>query len=313
VLEILAISNTAAMDDAAEVALEGERLAFSTDSFVVKPIFFPGGDIGSLCISGTVNDLLMKGARPACLSLSLVLEEGFPMPDFVRILESIRRTTEEAGVRIVTGDTKVVHRGEADRIFINTAGVGTIPPGIEIGGSLARPGDAVIVSGGIGEHGIAVMTERSGLRLGGDISSDAAPLNEIVLPLLERFGRAVHVLRDPTRGGTAASLNEIARDSHICITIEESIVPVIGQVRTVCELLGLDPFHLPSEGRFLAFTDGAVTGEVVDCLRRDLDCPLAAAIGRVGGDEAGAVLLHTTSGGNRLLDMPEGELLPRIC
>jgi len=312
-LKYLDSPELAPLDDAAELRIEGDRLAFSTDSFVVKPLFFPGGDIGSLAVSGTVNDLLMKGARPAYLSLGLVLEEGLPIADLARILESIQRTSQAAEVSVVTGDTKVVPRGEADGVFINTAGIGSILPETNVGGSNARPGDAVIVSGGIGEHGIAVMTERNGLKLGGDIASDAAPLNRVVLPILERFGGAVHVLRDPTRGGVAASLNEIADASHVEIALEESAVPVREQVNAVCELLGFDPLYVPCEGRFLAVVDGAVADGVVELLRAELDCPLATRIGEVSPSDAGLVQLHTTSGGRRILDMPAGELLPRIC
>ena len=301
------------LDDAAEVVGGGERMAFSTDSFVVKPIFYPGGDIGSLAVSGTVNDLLMKGARPAYLSLAFVLEEGFPMADLVRILESIKRTCEQAEVSVVTGDTKVVSRGEADGVFINTAGVGSILPGVNLGGRNARVGDAIIVSGGIGEHGIAVMAERNGLKLGGDIASDAAPLNNVVLPMLERFRGVVHVLRDPTRGGLAASLNEIARASEVGLTVDESLVPVREPVNAVCDLLGFDPLYVPCEGRFLAIVDAKVADEVVTVLRAELNCPRATRIGEVGDASGGLVQLRTASGGRRILDMPAGELLPRIC
>lgn len=312
-LKYLDSPELAPLDDAAELRMDGDRLAFSTDSFVVKPLFFPGGDIGSLAVSGTVNDLLMKGARPTYLSLGLMLEEGFPVGDLTRILESIRRTSEAAAVSVVTGDTKVVPRGEADGVFINTAGVGSILPQVHISGRNARAGDVVIVSGGIGEHGVAVMAERNGLKLGGDIASDAAPLNRVVLPLLERFGEAVHSLRDPTRGGVAASLNEIAEASRVEIVLEEAAVPVREPVNAVCELLGFDPLYVPCEGRFLAVVDAAIAEETVELLRGELGCPQARRIGSVGDAEEGAVQLRTTSGGSRILDMPAGELLPRIC
>jgi len=312
-LKYLDSEELAPLDDAAELAVDGGRLAFSTDSFVVKPVFYPGGDIGSLAISGTVNDLLMKGARPSHLSLGFVLEEGFLVDDLMRILESIRQTCREAQVGIATGDTKVVNRGDVDGIFINTAGIGSILPGVSLSGRNAKPGDVVIVSGGIGEHGIAVMAERNGLKLGGDIASDVMPMNEIVLPLLERFAGSVHALRDPTRGGLAASLNEIAEASGVGIVLEESAVPVREPVQAVCELLGFDPLHVPCEGRFLAVVDASVADAVVELLRNELACPLAAKIGDVADSEGGFVQLHTTSGGRRVLDMPAGELLPRIC
>ncbi len=301
------------LDDAAELVMEGNNIAFSTDTFVVKPVFFPGGDIGSLAVSGTVNDLLMKGARPAFLSLSFVLEEGFLFEDLERILESIRRTSQQANVRIVTGDTKVVGRGEADSIFINTAGVGNILPGVNISGENAKPGDAVIVSGTIGRHGIAVLAERNGLNLKGNIISDASPLNDVVLPLLGRFKEAVHTLRDPTRGGVATTLNEIARSSNIGIILDESSIPVDETVNAVCDLLGFEPLYLPCEGRFFALVERSSAGEVLAFLTSDTGCSEAAIIGEVTHSTPGVVQLRTTSGGLRILDMPSGEMLPRIC
>ena len=303
----------AGLDDAAVLQMEGKKIAFSTDTFVVKPIFFPGGDIGSLAVSGTVNDLLMQGAKPSYLSLGLILEEGLPLDDLKRILESIHRTSEEADVRIVTGDTKVVNHGDADSIFINTAGVGSILPGIAVSGTNARAGDKVIVSDTIGRHGIAVMAERNGLTLKGDITSDAAPLNHSVLPLLNRFKESIHVLRDPTRGGVATTLNEIASASSVGIIVDESSIPVDGTVQSVCELLGFEPLYLPCEGRFLAFVDGASAEDVCTFLRTETGCAGASIIGEVHDSAPGAVQLRTVSGGLRILDMPSGELLPRIC
>jgi len=301
------------LDDAAELTIENNRLAFTTDTFTVKPIFFPGGDIGSLAVSGTVNDILMKGARPLYLSLGFVIEEGFMLRDLARILKSIQQTCRQASVSVVTGDTKVVGKGELDGIYINTTGIGSILPGISVSGDNAREGDIVLVSGDIGDHGIAVMTERNGLKLDGNILSDAAPLNDAVLPLLERFGDAVHVLRDPTRGGIATTLNEIAVSSAVTVSVDELTVPVSEQVHTVCELLGFDPFYLPCEGRFLAFVDPAVADETVSFLQADNKCPGVAVIGKVTDSSSGEVLLKTLSGGQRILDMPAGELLPRIC
>lgn len=312
-LKHLDSAELANLDDAAELLVDKSRLAFSTDTFVVKPIFFPGGDIGSLAVSGTVNDVLMKGGRPLYLSLGFVIEEGFPMGDLTRILESIRATAEEAEVSVVTGDTKVVGRGEADGIFINTTGVGIILPGVNVGGKKARVGDAIIVSGDIGAHGIAVMAERNGLKLEGDIKSDAAPLNRVVLPLLARFEGAVHVLRDPTRGGVGTALNEIAVSSKVGIVLEEAAIPVSEPVTAVCDILGLDPLYLPCEGRFLAFVDPAVAGEVLSFLSSLEQCSSASKIGEVKGSSSGEVQLITVTGGKRLLDMPAGEMLPRIC
>ena len=312
ILSISSPDSGSSMDDAAELKTGG-RIAFTTDTFVVKPIFFPGGDIGDLAVSGTVNDLLMKGARPSYLSMGLVLEEGLPMADLERILGSIRTACEEAGATIVTGDTKVVNRGDADSIFINTAGVGDILPGINISGTNARPGDAVIVSGTVGRHGIAVMAERNGLNLTGDITSDAAPLTKQVLPLLERFGQSVRVLRDPTRGGVATTLNEIARTSNVGITVDETSVPVDDTVNAVCELLGFEPMYLPCEGRFLAFVDAGIASDIVAFLASETDCRRPSIIGEVTKETQGIVQLRTLSGGLRILDMPSGELLPRIC
>ena len=303
----------AQLDDAAELTLESQAIAFTTDTFVVKPIFFPGGDIGGLAVSGTVNDLLMKGARPWCLSLGLILEEGFPMAHLERILESIRRTCNLAGVRVVTGDTKVVGRGEADGVYINTAGLGYILPGVTVGGANARDGDAVIVSGAVGRHGVAVMAERHGLHLRSPVRSDAMPLTGIVVPLLEHFPRVVHVLRDPTRGGMAATLNEIAAQSRAGMVITESAVPVDDNVTAVCDLLGFDPFYLPCEGRFIAIVESAAAGDILAFLTSLDGCTEPALIGNVTCDPPGEVHLLTTAGSRKLLDLPTGELLPRIC
>jgi len=313
ILRCSGAEDTADMDDAAALTIDGVGIAFTTDTFVVKPLFFPGGDIGSLAVSGTANDLLLKGAHPLYLSLSFVLEEGFSIDSFERILESKRRTAVDAGVSIVTGDTKVVGRGEADSIFINTSGVGRMLPGVHVSGNNAQPGDVVLVSGSVGRHGIAVMAERNGLNLKGDIGSDAAPLTGAVLTMLEQFPGAVHTLRDPTRGGVATTLNEIARASRVGITIDESSVPVDETVNVVCELLGFEPLYLPCEGRFLAFVDKSSSGEVLAFLKTEAGCTKAAVVGEVTTSSPGAVQLKTSSGGLRILDMPSGELLPRIC
>lgn len=301
------------LDDAAALDLSSTCVAFTTDSFVVKPLFFPGGDIGSLAVSGTVNDLLMKGAIPEHLSLSFIIEEGLPLDDFERIVRSIADTCRKANVRIVTGDTKVVGHGEADGIFINTAGLGCIVPGVEISGTKAAAGDAVIVSGGIGRHGLAVMAERNGLQLTGDIASDAAPLNAAVIPLLEQFGVSIHVLRDPTRGGVATTLGEIASASQVEITLDEETLPIDDPVQAISDLLGFDPLYLPCEGRFLAIVKDEISTEFISRLNGDLGCPAAVRIGTVHVSQRAGVSLRTLTGGRRNLDLPVGELLPRIC
>lgn len=305
--------NDAGFDDAAEITLHDGPLAFSTDSFVVKPLFFPGGDIGSLAVSGTVNDILMKGAKPYCLSLALIIEEGFPLAELKTIVKSLADTAKIADVRIVTGDTKVVGRGEIDGLVINTSGIGEILPNASISGVNARPGDVLLVSGEVGNHGIAVMAERNGLKLKGNIASDAAPLNASVIPMLERFGESVHVLRDPTRGGVAATINEIAEASKVTVLLDESSLPVGREVEAVSELLGFDPLYLPCEGRFLAFVDGGKAESILRFLREDAGCPDATQIGTVTETSNGEVLMTTVSGGQRIIDMPAGELLPRIC
>lgn len=313
ILRYLDAPELANLDDAAELVIPHNRIAFSTDTFVVKPIFFPGGDIGSLAVSGTVNDILMKGARPLFLSLGLVLEEGFLIHDLRTILQSIKQACDYAGVKVVTGDTKVVGKGDLDGICINTSGIGSILPGVDVSGSYAKTGDSVIVSGDIGAHGIAVMVKRNGLHLKGDIKSDAKPLTGEVLPLLERYADSIHVLRDPTRGGVAATLNEIADSSGVRIYLDESAIPVNDWVKSVCELLGFDPLYLPCEGRFLVFVDSSASVEVMSFMRDTCGCHDVSVIGTVDNESSGEVLLRTISGGVRILDMPVGELLPRIC
>lgn len=300
------------LDDAAELP-GAERLAFTTDSFTVKPLFFPGGDIGSLAVSGTVNDLLMKGARPRHLSLGMIIEEGLPLADFERILTSIAEACREAGATIETGDTKVVAKGEADGIYINTSGVGPIFPGVMISGTRAKPGDAVLVSGDIGRHGLAVMAERHGLELAEGICSDAAPLTAAVLPLLECHPASLHVLRDPTRGGVATTLCEIASASGVRIELAEAEIPVSPAVVALAELLGLDPLYLPCEGRFLAIVEPDEADAILRLLRSEGGCPGAARIGEVHAADRGEVLKRTVAGGRQILEMPAGDLLPRIC
>ena len=305
-----------ALDDSAVIALEGggqgARLALTTDSYVVDPVFFPGGDIGSLAVNGTVNDLSMVGARPLGITLGLILEEGLAIADLRRILTSVRAAAAEAGVPVVGGDTKVVDRGSADRIFINTSGAGLVPGGLSISSCGARPGDAVILSGTIGDHGIAVLSKREGIDFQTDIVSDTAPLNGLVGAMLAAGG-AVHAMRDPTRGGLATTLNEIAAKSTVGVVIDESAVPVKAQVSEACEMLGLDVFYVANEGKLVAFVPAGDAGAILAAMRRTRYGEAAAIIGRVVDKHPGLVTLDTAVGGNRLLSPLSGELLPRIC
>jgi len=299
------------LDDAAVFKLSG-RLAFTTDSYVVNPIFFPGGDIGTLAVCGTVNDLAMSGASPIYLSLSLIIEEGFLLPDLKKVMTSVQRAAEEANVKIVTGDTKVVNRGNADKLFINTAGIGLVPPGVAISGSGAKPGDKVILSGTIGEHGIAVMSQREGLQFSVPVESDCAPLNKLVLEMLEA-GNNIHCLRDPTRGGLAGALNELARQSRVGINIEEAMIPVQDAILAACELLGFDPLYMANEGKLVAIVPAADTERVLDKMRHNEYGTGSAIIGEVVAEHSGRVVMTTRFGTSRIVDMLVGELLPRIC
>ncbi|MFA5079354.1 MAG: hydrogenase expression/formation protein HypE [Dehalococcoidia bacterium] len=301
----------ARMDDSAVLELSG-RLAFTTDSYVVNPVFFPGGDIGRLAVCGTVNDLSMSGAKPICISLALIIEEGLDIDDLQRIMTSVKDTAAEAGVRIVTGDTKVVERGKADRLFINTSGIGLIEGGADISGSNARPGDKLILSGGIGEHGMAVMSRREGLRLSLPVTSDCAPLNHLVSSMLSA-SKNIHSLRDPTRGGLAATLNEFARQSDAGIMIEEDKIPVHDGVRGACELLGLDPLYIANEGKLIAAVAEADADKVLEAMQKNKYARQAAIIGEVTGEHRGRVVMKTGIGSSRIVDMPVGEILPRIC
>jgi len=299
------------LDDSAVFEASG-YLAFTTDSYVVNPIFFPGGDIGKLSVCGTVNDLSMSGANPLYLSLSLIIEEGFPLNELEQIIQSIKATTEKAGVKIITGDTKVVNRGQADKIFINTSGIGVLSPGINISGANAKVGDEIILSGTIGDHGIAIMSQREGLRFEIPVESDCAPLNELVSQMLAASHR-IRCLRDPTRGGLATALNEFARQSSVGITIEEARIPVKEGVRAACELLGFDPLHIANEGKLIAIVDPNDTSRVLSSMKSNQYGKDAAIIGRVTDAHQGKVVLKTKLGPSRLVDMLSGELLPRIC
>ncbi len=294
------------------------RLAYTTDSYVVDPIFFPGGDIGRLAINGTVNDIAMSGARPVYLSAGFILEEGFPIADLRRVLESMRAAAQEAGVEVVTGDTKVVQRGSADKIFINTSCIGIIESAVRISSSRATPGDKVILSGTLGDHGTTIMIARGELELETDIESDTAPLNSLVNDMLDEAARvgsvdAVHCLRDPTRGGVATTLNEIALGSEVCIEIAEELIPVREEVKGACEILGLDPLYVANEGKLLAVVAGEVADALVARMKRNPYGQGACIIGEVRAEPQGIVAMRTGFGGTRIVDMLVGEQLPRIC
>ncbi|GFE57201.1 hydrogenase expression/formation protein HypE [Geobacter sp. AOG1] len=302
----------AGQNDAAVVEHNGQRLAFTTDSYVVDPIFFPGGNIGSLAVNGTVNDLAMMGARPLFMSVGLILEEGMSRRELAIILAAMREAADRAGVAIVTGDTKVVPRGKADRLFINTSGVGVVENGVEINGCKAQVGDRVIINGTIGDHGIAVLAAREGLELATDIESDCAALNGLVTELLQD-GEALHVLRDPTRGGVATTLKEIAIQSGVTITLREEALPLKSGVRGVCSILGLDPLYVANEGKLLAIVAPDRADAALARMRRHPLGSDAAIIGEVTGASDGRVQLETSVGGVRGVEMLAGEQLPRIC
>jgi len=299
------------MDDSAVLDIRG-RMAFTTDSYVVSPIFFPGGDIGKLAVCGTVNDLSMAGAVPQYLSLSLILEEGFPLSDLEKIVFSIQEAAEEAGVKIVTGDTKVVNRGMADKIFINTSGVGAVPDGVDISGSYARPGDRIILSGTIGDHGIALLSRREGLEFQTSLESDCAPLNRLVKEIIET-SKNVHALRDPTRGGLAGTLCEFARSSGVGIRIEEEKIPVKRAVQAVCELMGFDPLYVANEGKLVALVAPEDAEKVLRKMQGNRYGAEARIIGDVVSEHPRRVVMKTHLGTSRIVEMLMGELLPRIC
>ena len=303
----------ARLHDGAVLTVGGARLAFTTDSFVVRPLFFPGGDIGSLAVHGTVNDLAMCGARPLALSCGLILEEGLEMAVLARVVESMRRAAAAAGVTIVTGDTKVVDRGKGDGVYINTAGIGRIPDGIDISPRRARPGDKVLLSGAIAEHGIAILSVREGLAFEAPIVSDSAALHGLVGPLLAALGERVHVLRDPTRGGVASALNEIAGAAGVAIRLDEATLPVAPAVRGACEILGLDPLYVANEGKAIAIVAREAADEALAIWRRHPLGREAVVIGEVGEGPAGLVTLRSSIGGSRIVDLLTGEQLPRIC
>jgi len=301
------------LEDCAMLGEYAGRIAFSTDSYVVDPLFFPGGNIGELAVHGTINDLAMRGARPIALSLALIIEEGFSLVDLERIIASVGRASEEAGVAIVTGDTKVVPRGKADGLFINTTGIGIASHRHDISGKKAMPGDAVLISGTLADHGITIMSSQAGIAIGGDIASDTQPLHRLVGALLEDDPARVHVLRDPTRGGLATTLCEIAQASKVNITIEEERLPIRPAVNAACELIGLDPLYLANEGKCIIICDQDGAEEVLQLIRRMPEGKDAALIGWVREKGEGRVSLTTRIGGSRLLEPLTGHPLPRIC
>ena len=300
------------LEDAARLQVGGARLALTTDSYVVAPLFFPGGDIGDLAINGTVNDLATSGAIPLFLSAGFILEEGFPVADLTRIVRSMRAAAEAAGVSVVTGDTKVVQKGKADGCYINTAGVGAIEHDLDLGVANARPGDAIIVSGPIGDHGVTIMLARGELDIEADLVSDTAPLNGLVASLLEATS-GVRALRDATRGGVATILNEIAKSADVGVQVSENEIPVRDEVRGAAELLGIDPMYVACEGRLVAVVDGDAADHALAAMRAHPLGEQAAVIGHVTADPPGIVQLKTAFGGSRIVDLLVGDPLPRIC
>jgi hydrogenase expression/formation protein HypE len=302
----------ARLDDQAIVSLDGLRIAFTTDSFVVKPLFFPGGDIGSLAVHGTVNDLAMGGARPLYLSAAFILEEGLAMETLRRVVASLERAAREAGVAVVTGDTKVVERGKADGLFIITTGIGLVPDGVRLSASQAKPGDCVLLSGSIGEHGIAVLAEREGIEFECPVTSDSAPLDTLVRAMLD-VTPAIRCLRDPTRGGLSSALNEIAAQSRVGIHLDERQIPICEEVKGACELLGFDPLYVANEGKLVAIVDRTAAEALLAAMRAHPLGREARMIGTVMEGAPGVVTMRTVLGSTRIVDMLAGDQLPRIC
>ena len=300
------------LDDQAVVNIGGQRVAISTDSFVVHPLFFPGGDIGSLAVHGTVNDLAMGGATPLFLSAAFIIEEGFAIEELRRIVNSLRKAAADAGVQIVTGDTKVVERGKGDGLFINTTGIGLVPEGVNLSANRALPGDKVLLSGSIGDHGIAILAQREGLEFESEVRSDSAALHTLVAGMLSA-SREIRCMRDPTRGGVSSSLNEIAQQSRVGIEIEESLLPVHQEVAGACELLGLDPLYVANEGKLIAIVAPEAADAVLNAMRSHPLGAEAQMIGEVVADHEGMVTMLTPFGTSRIVDMLSGDQLPRIC
>ena len=302
-----------ALNDAAVITIGGTRIAFTTDSFTVSPLFFPGGDIGSLAVHGTVNDVAMMGGIPEFISLAFVIEEGFPADDLRRITESVAEAADRCGVAVVTGDTKVVERGAADGLFINTSGIGLVPPHANVDPKRVAVGDALLINGTIADHGVAVMCAREELDVSGEILSDSAPVAEITSQLVNELGEKVHALRDPTRGGLASTLNEIATQAGVSLEIDQTVLPILPQVAGVCEILGLDPLQVAGEGKVLAFVEGSVADEALTIMKSSSGGQQAAIIGQVISTNHPQVRLRTALGTTRIVEMPAGEILPRIC
>ncbi len=300
------------LGDQAVININGTRVAFTTDSYVVNPIFFPGGSIGDVAVNGTVNDLAVGGARPLYISAGMILEEGMPFEELERVVNDMKNACKQAGVMLVTGDTKVVEKGKGDKIFINTSGIGIIDDGIEISPRRVRAGDKLIVNGPIGEHGIAIMSIREGLEFETEIKSDTAPLNSLVQDMLNA-GKTIHWMRDPTRGGLSSSLNELAKASNKGIVLDESEIPVPESVKAACEILGLDPLYVANEGKLLAVVPAGEADGILDVMHKNPQGKGAKIIGEVVDDHHGYVLLKTSIGGKRVVDMLAGEQLPRIC
>ncbi len=310
--DISSFDDSAVIKFNSELLTPNSKLSITTDSYVVDPIFFPGGDIGSLAVNGTVNDLCMVGARPLYMTVGFIIEEGLEMIDLKKILSSMKDAAKDAGVKIVAGDTKVVNRGKADKIFINTSGVGILDDGIKISGSGAMIGDRIIVSGTIGNHGIAVIAQREGLVFEPPVLSDTRPLNRLCAEMLS-FTKEIHVMRDPTRGGLATTLKEIATASDVGILIHEDSIPVEPGVKGACDILGFDPLYVANEGILVAFVKGDIAEPLLEVMKRNPFAIDARIIGEVTADPKGTVLLQTAIGGKRIVDMLSGEQLPRIC
>jgi len=300
------------LNDQAVLEMNGMRLAFTTDSFVIHPHFFPGGNIGSLAVHGTINDLAMSGAMPLFLSAGYILEEGLPMDDLGRIVTAMANACKAADVQLVTGDTKVVNKGHGDGVFINTSGIGIVPPGVFIAADRARPGDVIIVSGTIGDHGMAIMSVREGLTFETEIISDSAPLHTLVAAMLE-ITPDIHCLRDATRGGVAAVLNELAGSSKVGFTLDETAIPVRPAVLAACEMLGMDPLYVANEGKLVAVVPAEHAETILEAMHAHPLGQDATIIGQAVDEHPGMVVARTAIGGRRVVDMPLGEILPRIC
>lgn len=300
-------------NDSALLDWSSGRLAVTTDSFVVTPWKFPGGDIGRLAVAGTVNDLAMMGAEPQALTAAFIIEEGFAVESLSEVAQSMADTAAEAGVAIITGDTKVVEKGAADGLFINTTGIGLVAEGVDLGGDKARPGDQVIITGTVGDHGAAILLARGEMGISAQIASDTAPLNRMLLPLTQKFRNRIHVMRDPTRGGIGVTLNEIARQSQVSIRLHEDRIPILPEVNGITALLGLDPLYLANEGKAIIIAAPEVAAEVVNHLKGEPFGEKAVIIGAVEGENPGLVSVQNSNGGVRVLPMGSGELLPRIC